>query len=49
MGIAHVGALSLGEWSAVVKAWNRAHGDGKPDAPSDDEFDRAVMAARGVS
>jgi len=49
MGLADVGELSLGEWSAILRAWNRAHGDGKPEAPSDDEFDRAVMAARGVS
>ena len=49
MGIQAVGGLSLGEWAAILAAWNRAHGDGKPDAPSDDEFDRAVLAARGVN
>jgi len=49
MGLADVGELSLGEWSAIRSRGTRAQGEGKPEAPSDDEFDRAVMAARGVS
>lgn len=49
MGVQNVGDLSLGEWAAICRQWNKAHGESKPDAPSDDEFDRAVLAARGVS
>lgn len=47
MGIQDVGDLSLGQWSAIVRAWNAANG-GKADAPSEDDFETAVLAARGV-
>lgn len=43
MGVHNVMSLSLGEWSAIVAHWNRAHG--KVEAPSDEEFDAAVQAA----
>lgn len=47
MNVHNVGSMSLGQWSAICRQWNRAHGD-KADmpAPSDEEFDAAVMAAR---
>lgn len=48
MNIHNAGALSLGEYAAICRQWAEAHGDGKQDAPSEDEFDAAVMAARGV-
>ncbi|WP_181171966.1 MULTISPECIES: hypothetical protein [unclassified Mesorhizobium] len=47
MGIQNVGALSLGQWIAIGRQWNKAHG-GKPGAPSDDEFEAAVQAARSL-
>ena len=49
MGVQDVGRLSLGQWGAICRQWAKAHGEGKPDAPSDDEFDRAVTKARGAA
>lgn len=50
MNIHNVGSLSLGQWSAICRAWTKAHGDkGDIAPPSEDEFDAAAMAARGVS
>ncbi len=49
MGVQEPGRLSLGEWTAICRHWAEAHGDGKPEAPTDDEFDRAVMQARGFA
>lgn len=49
MSIANVGDLSLGQWSAICRAWNKAHGESKAEAPSEAEFDAAVMRARGVA
>jgi hypothetical protein len=46
MGIQNVGELSLGQYTAICKQWNKAHGGGKPVAPSDDDFDEAVKRAR---
>lgn len=50
MQVQDVMSLSLGEWVAVRQAWERAHSDDKNDVdpPTEDEFDRAVLAARGV-
>jgi hypothetical protein len=48
MGIPNVGGLSLGQFSLLAKAWQKRQSGGKPGAPTEDEFDRAVMAARGV-
>lgn len=36
---AEVGRMSLWQLSACVDGWNRAHGDGKPEAPTDAEFE----------
>jgi hypothetical protein len=36
--------MSLWQFSACVEGWNKANGDGRPDAPTDDEFDAAVAA-----
>lgn len=50
MNVQNVGALSLGQWAAICRQWNKAHGEkGDTAPPSEDEFDAAVMAARGVS
>lgn len=49
MGIGDPMRLSLGEWVTIVGAWNKAHGGAKASPPSEDEFDRAVLAARGVA
>lgn len=48
MGVHDVMSLSLGEWGAIVRHWNKAHGKSRVDPPTDDEFDAAVLAARGV-
>lgn len=48
MGVPDVGALSLGQWVAICRGWAKAHGQGGIDPPSEDEFDQAVMRARGV-
>ncbi|MFC3209199.1 hypothetical protein [Aquamicrobium soli] len=48
MGVKDVGSLSLGEWAAITRRWNLAHAE-KPEAPTDDEFDRAIEAARSVN
>lgn len=47
MGIQDVGRLSLGEWSAICRGWAKAHGENTVAPPTEDEFDRAVAAARG--
>lgn len=50
MGVPNVGGLSLGQWSAICHVWNKAHQEkSETEAPSDDEFEQAVLAARGVS
>lgn len=47
MQIPDAGALSLGEWAAICRAWNKAHGERNDTAPpSEDEFEAAVIAAR---
>lgn len=49
MGIPNARALSLGEWAAICRAWSKAHGEkSETAAPTEDEFEAAVMAARGV-
>lgn len=47
MGIDNVGDLSLGQWAASVTAWNKVHGATKAQPPTEEEFDLAVMRARG--
>lgn len=37
--------MSLFQLSAYVAGWNKAHGDGKPEPMSDDEFDRLLIAS----
>lgn len=49
MGIQNVRGLSIGEWAAICRAWQKSHGNNKPTAPTEDEFDLAVMKARGVA
>jgi hypothetical protein len=40
---AQVNDMSLWEFTACVDGWNRAHGDNKPEPPSDEEYD-ALLA-----
>lgn len=49
MGVHDVGRLSLGQWAAICRTWTRAH-DQKANVspPSEDEFEAAVLAARGA-
>lgn len=49
MGVQNVGDMSLGEWIAISTGWAKAHGSNKVSAPTEDEFDRAVMSARGAA
>lgn len=49
MGVQDVRSLSIGEWGAICRAWRKAHGGNKPAAPTENEFDDAVMRARGVA
>lgn len=46
MGIANVGSLTLGQYGAICRQWNKAHG--QVTAPSEDELDLAVARARGL-
>ncbi len=47
MGVQNVERLSIGQWLAMVEGWIAAHAD-KPRAPSDDEFEAALSAAKGM-
>lgn len=49
MNVQGVGSLSLGEWVATVRGWNRLHGGDKADAPSEEELEAAMLAARGAA
>jgi hypothetical protein len=48
MQVQNVMSLSLGEWAAIMRGWNRAHSD-KVDPPSVEEFEAAMLAANGVA
>jgi len=50
MGLADVGRMSLGEYFATCRWWSKAH-DKAPEvvAPTEDEFERATLAARGIA
>lgn len=47
MGVQNVMSLSLGEWLVIAGHWAKAHAD-KPPAPSEEEFEEAVLASRGI-
>ncbi len=49
MGLVDPGSLSLGQYAAITRGWARARGQAKLAAPSEDEFDAAVMLKRGVA
>lgn len=34
--------MSVWEFVACVKGWNKSHGVEKPDPPSEEEFDQAI-------
>lgn len=40
--------LSLGEWAAICRAWDKAHGQSTVAPPTEEEFERAMMKARGM-
>ena len=48
MGIPDVGSLSLGEWVAISRHWDKAHGGAQVEPPSEDEFEQAILSVRGV-
>lgn len=35
-------AMSVWEYSACIKGWNKAHGGDKPEPPTEDEFDKVL-------
>lgn len=41
--------MSLGQWGAICTAHAKANGGNKVEAPSDDEFDQAVLLAREIT
>jgi hypothetical protein len=45
MGVGDVMSLSLGEWAAILRGWNRAH-TGKVDPPTVEEFEAAMREAQ---
>jgi hypothetical protein len=49
MNVHHWRRLSIGEWAAICRTWNKVHGVDSVAPPSEEEFERAVMAARGLS
>jgi hypothetical protein len=49
MGFADPGALSLGQWVAIVGGWNVRNGKSDVAPPTEEEFELAVIKARGVS
>lgn len=49
MGVQGVSDLSLGEWAARAQGWAQAHGQSKAEAPTEDQFDLAVMQARATA
>jgi hypothetical protein len=42
-----VESMSLGQWIALARGWNKAHRQ-DVEPPSVEEFEAAVLAARGV-
>jgi hypothetical protein len=49
MGLGDPGNLSLGQYAAITRGWARAHGHAKLSAPSEDEFEAAVLRKRGAA
>jgi hypothetical protein len=47
MGVQNVMSLSLGEWAATVRGWNKAHGKEKVAPPSVEEFQAAMASSEG--
>jgi hypothetical protein len=48
MNINDVGRLSLGQWAAICRQWAKAHGESTVEPPSEDQFEAAILAARGL-
>lgn len=49
MHVQGVMTMTIGEWSMIAKAWNKAHAEdgGAPPFPTEAEFDAAFSALRG--
>lgn len=45
LGPEAIGAMSMFQLSAYVAGWNASQGAGKPEAPTDDEFDAMLIAS----
>lgn len=45
MNVQDVGSLSLGQWMAILRGWNKAHGDNTPQPPTREEFEAAVLGS----
>lgn len=41
--------MTLPEWSSTSLAWSKVNGGQTVRPPSEDEFERAVLAARGIT
>jgi hypothetical protein len=48
MNVQNVGNRSLGEWASICRQWAKAHGESTVEPPTEDEFEAAIMAARGL-
>lgn len=48
MGVPDWGELSIGEWAAICRTWQKANRTGPPPPPTEAEFDKAVMLSRGI-
>jgi hypothetical protein len=46
MQVQNVLDLSVGQWAAICEGWNKAHGGVSADAPTGDELEAAMAAAR---
>jgi hypothetical protein len=45
MGVQDPMSLSLGEWAATMRGWNKAHGKEKVAPPTVEEFEAAMQRA----
>lgn len=43
MGVHDPMSLSLGEWAATVRGWNKAHGKEEVAPPTVEEFEAAML------
>jgi hypothetical protein len=41
--------MSLGQWVAIANTHTKANGGNKPEAPTDEEFEAAIIRAREIT